>query len=418
MSARVSATKISAVAAALSLAVLGATAIVSQPAFAQAKDRTVNAKMGPILQAALTAAKNKQYDAALAKVKEAEAEKKTPYEQFKINETLAFIYSGQKKYVETAATYEKMVEASQFLTPEQQQSYPKIIAQMYAAGGQNAKAIEFGKKWLADKPNDAEMLALVGQAQYTTKDTKSCQQSFSQAISATEKNGGRPQEPWLRYQQTCASANGDEATETQTYEKLVRYYPKAEYWQAYIRRAARNERDDVASYNWLRLMSETGSLKNADDYMEYAQRSITDFGVSCDAVSTLEEGFKKNILGTDEKTKARQQNTLTKAKEAVAADKARIATLASEAEADATGQKYVDLGMIHYGCGQNDQAIANLEKGIKKGGGKSPSNAKLVLGIAQLHKGDRESARSTFKALSNDKALGKVASVWTLRSYN
>ena len=65
-----------------------------------------------------------------------------------------------------------------------------------------------------------------------------------------------------------------------------------------------------------------------------------------------------------------------------------------------------------------DSAFAAEKDKGKKGGGKSPSNAKLVLGIAQLHKGDRESARSTFKSLSNDKALGKVASVWTLRSYN
>ena len=103
---------------------------------------------------------------------------------------------------------------------------------------------------------------------------------------------------------------------------------------------------------------------------------------------------------------------------AAAADKARISQLTSEAEGDATGQKYIDIGMIQFGCQQYDQALSNLDKGIKKGGGKAPTNAKLVYGITQFQKGDREGARNTFKSLSNDKVLGKVASTWILRTYN
>jgi tetratricopeptide (TPR) repeat protein len=410
--------RVPAIVCSLSFACLSAAfTLLPQQAYAQQqKDHTVNLKMGPLLKAATTAAQNKQYDVALAKVKEAEAEKKTSFEQFKIYETLAFIYYGQKKYAEAANAYEKQMETPQFLMPEQLQSIPKTIAQMYAAAGQHAKVIEYGKRWLQDKPNDAEMLSLVGQSYYSTKDNKACQQSFSAAVSAAEKAGSRPQEPWLRYTQVCANAVGDESAETQAYEKLVRYYPKAEYWQAYLRRASRNERDDIATFNWLRLMSDTGSLKSSDDYMQYAQLAITDYGVPCEAVRALEDGFKKNILGVEERAKARQQNTLVRAKEAVQADKARLSQLASEAEGDATGQKYVELGMIYFGCEQNDQAIANLDKGLKKGGGKQPANAKLALGIAQLRKGDRESARSTFKSLSADKSLGKVAGVWLLRT--
>ncbi len=395
----------------------GAT-LAPQAAVAQQKERTLNAKMGPFVDAAIKAAKNKQYDLALAKVKEAEAEKKTSYEQFKINETLGFIYSGQKKYAEAAAAYEKMLDTPQFLTPEQIQANTKIITQLYAGAQQNNKVVEYSKRWLQDKPNDTEMLALLGQAQYNTKDYKACQQTFTSAVTAAERGGAKPQEPWLRFAQTCANTAGEEVAETQIYEKLIRYYPKPEYWQTYLRRVSRNERADVASFNWLRLMSETNSLKDADDYMTFAQRGITEYGVACEAVRVLEEGFSKKVLGAEGQSKVRQQNTLAKAKEAAAADKARIQQLTTEAEADATGQKNIDIAMIQFGCEQYEQAISNLEKGLKKGGGKNPSQAKLVLGIAQLHKGEREAARSTFKSLSNDKVLGKLASTWILRSYN
>jgi tetratricopeptide (TPR) repeat protein len=414
MSARVSAVVGALCFACLSLVLTPQAAVAQQGS----KDRTVNPKMGPPLQAAITAANNKQYDVALAKMKEADAEKKTSYEQFKIHETLAFIYSGQKKYAETAGAYEKMLETPQFLKPEQVQTFPKSIAQMYAGAQQYPKVIDYGKRWLTDHPGDTEMLALVGSAYYSTKDNKGCLQSFQSAVLAAEKAGAKPQEPWLRFTQTCASLVGDDASEGQAYEKLIRYYPKPEYWQIYLRKVSRNDPANVARFNWLRLMSDTDSFKNAEDYMTFAQQGIAEYGVACEAMRSLEEGFSKKVLGVDEKSKVRHQNTLAKAKEVAAADKARVQQLVAEAESDATGQKYVDVGMIQFGCQQYDQAIANLDKGIKKGGGKDPANAKLVLGIAQLKKGERDSARNTFKALSNDKVLGKIASTWTIRSYN
>src|SRR5215831_8043002 len=117
MSARVSALVLG-----ISLAIGLGGANVAYSQAAKKDTQKVSEKVGKPLSAALDAAKNKQYDVALAKAKEAEAEKKTPYEQYKINETLAFIYGAQKKYPELAATYEKMLEAPQFLTPEQAQA--------------------------------------------------------------------------------------------------------------------------------------------------------------------------------------------------------------------------------------------------------------------------------------------------------
>ena len=413
MSARVSALVVS-----FSLAI-GFVGLLGTACAADKKEQPkVSEKVGKPLTAALDAAKNKQFDVALAKTKEAEAEKKTPFEQFKINETLAFIYGSQKKYTELATTYEKMLEAPQFLTPEQLQSYPKSIAQLYASTQQNAKAIEYAKKLLQEKPNDTEMLAMLGQIYYNTKDNKGCLQTFSNAIAVAEKAGGKPAEAWLQFARTCANSVGDDNAETQAYEKLVRFYPKPDYWQAYLRRTSKEDRSSIASFNWLRLMGDTGALKQADDYMTYAQQAIAEFGVPCEAVRVLEDGFNKKVLGVDEKVKARHTNTLVKAKEAAQSDKARLSQLTSEAESDATGQKNVDAGMIYFGCGQYDQAIAQLDKGIKKGGAKEIANAKLALGIAQLRKGERDVARATFKSVASDQVLGKVAAAWTVRSYN
>lgn len=379
----------------------------------------VSEKIGKPLTAAMDAAKNKQLDTALAKVKEAEVvEKKTPFEQFKINETLAYIYTLQKKYAETAVTYEKILATPQFLTPEQAQAYPRTVIQMYAAAQQYPKVIETAKPWLQSKPNDTDILTLLGQAYYSTKDHKLCYQTFSAAAAAAEKAGNKPNESWLDYVRTCAGAIDDDNAETQAYEKLARYYPKPDYWRPYLDRLSRGRHSDLAEFNWGRLKHDTGAMKNADEYTIFAQLAIVQYGAPGEAVKVLEDGFNKKILGVDKTSAARQQNTLVRAKEAAQADKTRMAQLSGAADQDATGQASVDLGTIHFGNGQYDQAITFLEKGIKKGGVKELANTKLILGIAQLRKGEKEAARATFKSVSSDQDLGKVAAAWMIRSYN
>jgi hypothetical protein len=411
--------RVSAIVMGISLAMGGIGAVVlPQAAVAQQKDKTVNPKVGAALQAALAAGKNKQWDAALAKVKEAEAEKKTPYEQFKINETLAFIYGGQQKYALLAATYEKQLETPQFLTAAEVQNYPNTIAKTYYAAQQYSKAIEYGKRWVQDKPNDTEMLALLGQAYYSTNDHKQCKETLGNAVAVAERAGTKPAESWLVTAQYCASSLGDDAAVTLAYEKLCRYYPKPIYWAPYLKKISRDKSSDLASFNWYRLMNEVGALKEADDYTNYAQQSIVEYGAPAEAVRVLEEGFSKHVLGADEKKKMRHTNTLNKAKEAAQANKASWPQMATEAENEPTGQKNADLGMGYFGAEQWDQAIVQLEKAVKKGGAKDPAHVKLTLGIAQLKKGQRDAARATFKSVASDPVLGKVASAWTLRSYN
>jgi tetratricopeptide (TPR) repeat protein len=386
-------------------------------ASAQQKDaKALNPKVGTPLQAALAAGKNKQFDVALAKVKEAEAEKKTPYEGYKINETLAFIYGAQKDYPKLAATYEKMLETPQFLG-EGSTINTKTLAQLYASINQYPKAIEYSKRWLQDKPNDAEVLSLLGQSYYQTKDFKSCKETMNSAIAGVEKSGGKPAEGWLQFARSCSDSLGDSATAAQVLEKLCRFYPKPEVWQSYIRSMSRGS-PDLPGFHWSRLSNEVGVLKDAEEYSNFAQQAMLVYGTPAEALRVVEEGFKKQVLGSDPKTKVRHQILLTKAKEAAQADKARWPQMATEAEQDPTGVKSEAMGLSYFGAEQWDQAISYLEKAVKKGGLKDTANVKLTLGIAQLKKGQRDAARTEFKAVSADPVLGKVASAWTIRSFN
>ena len=76
------------------------------------------------------------------------------------------------------------------------------------------------------------------------------------------------------------------------------------------------------------------------------------------------------------------------------------------------------MGMAYFGAAQWDQAIAYLDKALKKGSLKEPAHVKLTLGVAHLKKGQRDTARAEFKQVSADPILGKVATAWQVRSHN
>lgn len=412
-------TKLTAIIASVCLATCSALALTSAAAAesSDAKDvKALNAKVGKPLQEAMKAAKSRQFNEALDKIAEAEKEKKTAYEQFKINETEAYVYYAQKDYAKLAAVYEKMLKMPQFLSP-QSPINTKTIAQLYASIRQTGKTIDYSKQWLEDHPGDLDVRQLLGQSYYVVHDYRACKDTMSGVVAAMDKGGGKASENALVLLRSCADSAGDSAAAGEALEQLCRYYPKPEVWQAYIRANSRTN-SDLAAFQWFRLMNDVGVLRTADDYSTYAQQAMLSYGSPDEALRVVEQGFNKQVLGSDPNNKVRHDTLLTKAKEAAKASDTNISKLADEAEQDPTGEKSAELGFAYFGAEKYDQASNYLEKAIKKGGLKDLPNVKLTLGIAELKKGQRDAARSLFRAVSHDDVLGKVAAAWILRSYN
>src|SRR4051812_29919883 len=92
---------------------------------------TVSQKVGKPLKEAQEASQKKQWDVALEKIREAQkAEKKTPFEEFKINEFLGYIYANHKKSAEAAGAYEAQLNSG-FLPPDKVDPYVKQIGLFY-----------------------------------------------------------------------------------------------------------------------------------------------------------------------------------------------------------------------------------------------------------------------------------------------
>jgi outer membrane protein assembly factor BamD (BamD/ComL family) len=378
---------------------------------------TTKALADPVkkIQAALT---NKQFDVALTEIKKAQAvEKKTPFEEFTINEFLAYVDMQQKKWGEAAQIYEHSLD-SPFLAPDQQEKRPAITAQLYFEAKDYKKVVELGKRYLDKHPGDEDMLQRVAMAYFELNDLKNAGDTMKTLVAQQEKAGRTPKENSLQVIYHCAYKLNDDPAIADSLRKLVRYYPNSEYWDALLDIYKYQERNDHITLGFYRLMEDVGVLKRADDYMEMAQLAM-DAGVPGEAQHIVETGMQKGVLKSDDKTtQGRYDRLLNSAKSQATADKAGLPQLAKEAQASPKGQSLVGLGQAYLSYGQTDEAIQAIKAGIDKGNVTDADEAQISLGLAYLKKGQKDQARQAFKTIKDGSKWNNLADLWVLRTYS
>jgi uncharacterized protein HemY len=401
------------------VALMAALSVASVSVVAADKNEnkiTTKALADPVkkIQQALT---NKQYDVALEQIKKAQAvEKKTPFEEFTLNEFLAYVDMQQKKWSEAAQIYERSLD-SPFLAADQQEKRPAVVIQLYGEAKDYKKVIDLGKKYLDKHPGDEDMLQRVGMAYFSLNDYKNAADTMRTLVAQQEKVGHTPKENSLQVIYHCSYKLNDDKAIADSLRKLVRYYPNSEYWDALLDIYKYQDRNDRITLGYYRLMEDVGVLKRADDYMEMAQLAM-DAGVPGEAQTIVETGMQKGVLKSDDKTtQGRYDRLLNGAKTQAATDKAGLAQLAKEAQASPKGQSLVGLGQAYMSYGQLDEAIQAIKAGIAKGNVNDVDEAQISLGIAYLKKGQKDQARQAFKAVKSDSKWNTLADLWVLRTY-
>ena len=397
-------------------AVIAAAALVSTtPAFAAEGKQTNSAKLAKPLKEAHDDLNAKKYADAIAKLREAEGTAgKTPYDQHLINDMLGFAYARTQNYAEAAKAWE--AELDDGITP--QSEIPTRVRQLAEANYQIKnydKAIEFGNRAIKGGFADEELRTLVGQAYYLKGDWKNTLHFEEGLVDDKIKNAQTPKNESLQLVLSACVKLNDSACETRALEKIVTYYPKPDYWAQLLytmrQQTSGNEANLLHTY---RLMSEVDVLKSPDDYSEMAQLALEQ-GSPGEAQRVLEKGIAKGVF-TDARAKAKNQRLLESAKKAAVTDQASLQRIEKEADAAPTGAKNVGLGLAYFGYGQYDKAAEAISKGIAKGGLRNESEARLLLGIAQLKAGHKDEATKSFHEVKGDPSLEHLANLWSLHA--
>jgi tetratricopeptide (TPR) repeat protein len=395
----------------------------SAPGWAQAPaQEKVSAKVAKPLKAAQEATQKKQWDLVLAKVNEADAvQGKTAYDQYIINEFKAVALVGQRKFGEAATVYEQNLNSGKVPAGEVDDRLKRLI-QLNTATKNYPKVMEFGDRWMKGGGQDVDTKVLVAQAHYLQKDYKNAITVMQAAIKSTEQAGRTADENWLQLVRSSQQNIGDLDGASKTLEKLVRSYPKPEYWDYLLSSRMRQKNDDRVLLNLYRLAGQVGVLDDPSEYIEMTE-ILLDSGLPGEAKSVMEAGYQAKVFDTADKTKSdRYKKHLTDATAQATKDQQSLPNIEKEAQKSPTGQSDVALGMAYSSFGQYDKAVAALSQGLQKGGVKDPDQAQMMLGIANLKLGKKSEAAQAFekincdpqKKTNCDPQMSDVARLWAI----
>ena len=404
---------VAAVAAAVTLAVGGYA--VSPSASAQAKPTVSKAAAKP-LKASQDAATAKNYDVAIAKAQEGLAlPAATGYDKYVANQLLAFAYARKGNNAEAAKAMEAQLDSG-FASADEQNTILKALASVAYQQKNYARSVDLSQRLIKGGGADADTYTLIAQSYYLQEKYKDSAKFLSDYVNGQESRGQQPKEQSLQLISDSYLKMGDNAQATATLEKLVRYYPKPSYWNNLLYTMMRADGiTDRHTLHIYRLMQDTNTLKQASDYTEMAQIAM-DQGTPGEAVTVLEAGVAANVF-TDETTKARNQRLLDAAKKAATTDRASLAKFETEAKASKTGEADIALGRGYLSYGMNDKAAEAFARGIAKGGIKSPEDAQILLGVAQLRIKNNAEAVKTFNGVkSADDKYQRIAKLWALHA--
>jgi tetratricopeptide (TPR) repeat protein len=397
-------------------AVLGLVA--SEAALAQApecsgKSATISKSIKKPMSAAFDAVKAQNWPEVRTQVAAAQADTKPKslYDEFWIHKLLGSANAGEKKYAEAGTELEQIAD-SPCMSDADKLANLQLLTQVYYQVDNYPKVIEYGNRALQSGA-PADFALYVGQAYYLTKDFQNAVKTMKDVTAKLEADGKPPGEQNLRIIHGACSQIDDAACVTEQAEKLVKYYPKQEYWQNVVVSMMRSDTTDNQMLNVMRLAMQVDAMTTSDQFIEMAEIALN-AGLPGEAITAIEKGKAKNVFkGT---RAADVDKMLERAKAAAETDKKSLPQQETTAKANAQGNLDVKLGAAYLSYGDTAKAIEALSRGIGKGGVRNPDEAGILLGIAHLRAGNKPEAAKAFQTVNKDATLTHVAKLWLLNT--
>jgi hypothetical protein len=358
----------------------------------------------------LKAGKSKE---ALAKVREADVvPNKTPAEQLTIDRMRGAAAQRAGDHATAIQAFEAVYASGKLSGPEQAQ-VAESLAYAYAQTKDMAKAQAWIAKAQAAGGNSAQLKQLQAYLQGQSGDYAAIARDAAAAVSTAEQAGQRPAEADLLRLADAYQRSNNPAYNA-TLEKLLAYYPKKEYWAAYLARLPRKAGfADRYALDVMRLKLASGTMSKTEEFMEMAQLALQ-AGYPAEARKIVERGYAAGALGSGAEAE-RHKRLRDLALKQDAESSASIATRATEAAAAKEGNALVQAGYVYVTMGEADKGIALIEQGIAKGGLKRPEDAKLRLGMAQLQSAKAKAKSTpTLRSVQGSDGSADIARLWVL----
>ncbi len=392
--------------AAMALAApLGVTVATLVPSVAVAQQK-VSAKVGVPLKAAQEAVQKKNWNGALAKIKEAQAvQPRTAYDDYMVNELLWYVYLQQGRNADAARLLEQQIASGQMPAGDKVQR-TKTLAQLQFRAGQYGKAVQSANAYLKSAPGDREMQMLVAQAYFQQKDYKN-------SVATAEriaKGSAKPSEDLLLLMQRSYYELNDVAGTASTLEQLLKYYPSPETWDRLLGDYIEKTNHDHELIALYRLAEDVGALRKPSQYVDMTQALVVG-GYAIEGQRVLEKGIASGTFSADDQ--ARAQRTLETAKRRADEQRKTLAGADKALAAAKTGDAAYEVGKLYFSNADYAKAAAAFQKALAAGGLTDLDDANAELGMALARQGKKAEAAKAFDGIKNPK-FAEIARLWKL----
>ncbi len=355
------------------------SALVPLPALAADKPTQEVAKNLAAAQKAMAA---KDYDGALADVKQAQAVSEAPMEATADSASLP---DDQKKQVYTAAF------------------------QLAANAKHYDKAIVYAQKLEAMGPLDAKMLADVAIAYYNLKDNAHAQQYAQKSIDAAKAAGQQPDQNMEIIIMNGQAQSNDTTGYRTSLEGMVIQYNRPEDWQKLVNVSLGTKgMKDVDVLNLLRLEFFIPGAMRGEDYGPLASAANAQ-GYATEAYNVLQRGIREGKV-----TAGQFGQLYTQARSGAATDERELKSIAAEAARAKSGEGDIKLAEDYWGYGRYADGEAAARRAISKGGIKDPNEATTLLGMLLAAQGKYAEAQQTLSQVGGTEGRKAPAHVWSL----
>ena len=403
-----------------SVALMGAATLMPCASAAAAdkpddKSNKVSPAAAKPLKAAQDALEKQDYPTALTHLKETQdLPNKTPFDEYTMNQMYLFYYSRTNDMEHAETVLEALVDSA-YIDKADLPARLRTIAQLNYQVKDYDKAIQYGERANKAGNTNDDVFTLVDQAYYLKGDYKGALQSMNAHLEVATKAGQTPSENLLKLILSACLKLNDADCIANSVDRRVAYYPSPDNWRELLYSIIQTPgQSDTFLLQAYRLTFDVDVLRGPEDYIEMATLA-NDQGSPGEAQRVLEAGMRKNVF-VSAAVKTHSQQLLESVKRKVAIDEASLPKIAADAATAKTGTKDVALGLAYFSYQQYDKAAQALANGLAKGGVRSEADARLILGIAQLHAGKKEDAQQSFALVKGDPKLERLARLWTIRA--
>jgi hypothetical protein len=205
----------------------------------------------------------------------------------------------------------------------------------------------------------------------------------------------------------CYQQMRDAAGYARALEKLVAHHPKKEYWLTAIQSVVTLPgSSDRLAIDVARLKLATGTMRNANDYVEAVQLSLQD-GFPREALKIFEQGAAAGLLGAGPQAERHKRLKALIDKD-LAEDRKSMTPQAAAKD----GRTLLNAGYNEVLRGRSREGLEMMERGLKAGGLKRPEHARLQLAYGYHLAGENQKAIQLYRTVQGTDGAGALARLW------